>query len=114
MFSKGEDWKGDESVRVIFWHVAQQESVWLRPLGYLAEGDGEGECGARACLTFVVWFQLGEFRRFSVGEISERARGNALGAFAGDDMVLFLERRRGCTWEEEGCCVRSEVEWRAK
>jgi hypothetical protein len=45
----------------------------------------------------VVWFQLGEFRRFSVGEISESGRGIALPAFAGEGMVLLLERRKGCT-----------------
>jgi hypothetical protein len=45
----------------------------------------------------VVWFQLGEFRRFSVGEISESGRGTALPTFAGEGIVLLLERRRGCT-----------------
>jgi hypothetical protein len=45
----------------------------------------------------VVWFQLGEFRLFSVGEISESGRGIALATFTGEDIARFLERRRGCT-----------------
>jgi hypothetical protein len=45
----------------------------------------------------VVWFQLGELRLFSVGEISESGRGIALATFPVDDMVRLLERRRGCT-----------------
>lgn len=66
---------------------------------------------ARDCLTLVVWFQLGEFRRFSVGEISESGRGIALGAFAGEGMVLLFERRRGCTWRRH---VRIDYrQWRS-
>jgi hypothetical protein len=68
VFSKGDDWNGDESVSVIF---------------------------------LVVWFQLGEFRRFSVGDSSESGRGSALRSFAGDAMVLLLDRRRGCTGSSE-------------
>lgn len=41
-------------------------------------------------------FQLGEFRRFSDGEISERGRGEALDMFA-VEAKLFLANRRGCT-----------------
>lgn len=48
-------------------------------------------------LTLVASFQLGEFLRFSEGEISERGRGIALDIFGGE---LLLERRRGCTY---GC-----------
>jgi hypothetical protein len=55
------------------------------------------------CLTLVVWFQLGEFRRFSVGEISDRGRGIALAAFAGEGIVLLFETRSGCTWCERSC-----------
>lgn len=45
-------------------------------------------------LTLVASFQLGEFLRFSEGEISERGRGIALDIFGGE---LLLDRRRGCT-----------------
>jgi hypothetical protein len=45
----------------------------------------------------VVWFQLGEFRRLSVGAISESGLGIALPAFAGEGIVLLLESRKGCT-----------------
>jgi hypothetical protein len=49
-------------------------------------------------LTLFVWFQLGELRRFSEGEISERGRGMALVLLVGEDIgVLFLEMRKGCT-----------------
>jgi len=41
----------------------------------------------------VVWFQLGELRLFSIGEISESGRD-----LAGGDIGVFLERRNGCTW----------------
>lgn len=48
--------------------------------------------------TLLVWFQLGELRRFSEGEISESGRGMALALFTGDDIgVTFLEMRNGCT-----------------
>lgn len=43
--------------------------------------------------TFVVWFQLGEFRLFSVGEISDSGRGSPADILEGD-----LEMRRGSTW----------------
>ncbi len=52
------------------------------------------ECG---CLTLAVWFQLGELRLFSVGEISDNGRGIELAILVGDDMEPFLDRRRGCT-----------------
>lgn len=45
-------------------------------------------------LTLVASFQLGEFLRFSEGEISERGRGIALDIFGGEEL---LDRRRGCT-----------------
>ncbi len=54
----------------------------------------EKECD---CLTLVVWFQLGEFRRLSVGAISESGLGIALPAFAGEGIVPLLESRKGCT-----------------
>lgn len=46
----------------------------------------------------MAWFQLGEFRLFSVGEISESGRGIALAILVGEEL---LERRKGCTGSEE-------------
>ena len=51
-----------------------------------------------ACLTLVVWFQLGEFLRFSMGEISDKGRGRALTILVGEDVGPFLEMRNGWTW----------------
>lgn len=45
-------------------------------------------------LTLEASFQLGEFLRFSEGEISERGRGIALDILGGE---LLLDRRKGCT-----------------
>lgn len=47
-------------------------------------------------LTFVGWFQLGELRRFSVGDISVRALGSGLAIPDGGGAALFLETRSGC------------------
>ena len=44
--------------------------------------------------TFGDWFQLGEFRRFSVLEISDNGRG--MPALVGDPVGVVLEMRRGC------------------
>lgn len=52
--------------------------------------------GRRRLPTFVVWFQLGEFRLFSVGEISESGRGSPLDILEGD-LEGDLEMRRGST-----------------
>lgn len=58
-----------------------------------------------------IWFQLGELRLLSVGEISDRGRGwERLGAFVGDEFggVLPLVMRNGCTCRENAevsCCV---------
>lgn len=49
------------------------------------------------CLTFVGEFQVGEFRRFSEGDNSERGRGVVLDMFF-EDAKLFLANRSGCTW----------------
>lgn len=51
-------------------------------------------------LTLVVWFQLGELRRFSEGEISDSGRGSGFAILTGDDDdddAPFLEIRNGCT-----------------
>lgn len=47
--------------------------------------------------TLVAWFQLGEFRLFSIGEISDRGRGIELAILTGDpeDTGVFLEMRSG-------------------
>lgn len=37
--------------------------------------DWNGEESVLSVIFLVVWFQLGEFRRFSVGDISVNARG---------------------------------------
>lgn len=47
-----------------------------------------------AMFTLDASFQLGEFLRFSEGEISERGRGIALDILGGE---LLLDRRKGCT-----------------
>lgn len=58
-----------------------------------------------------IWFQLGELRLLSVGEISDRGRGwGRLGAFVGDAFggVLPFVMRNGCTCRENAevsCCV---------
>lgn len=42
--------------------------------------------------------QLGEFRLFSVGDISLNGRGSGLAiVFFGEGVGVFLEMRRGCT-----------------
>lgn len=46
------------------------------------------------CLTCVIWVQLGELRRLSMGDSSERGR---LGALGGGCMLAVFVRRRGCT-----------------
>lgn len=62
------------------------------------------------CLTLVAWFQLGEFRLFSVGEISESGRGIALAILVGEEL---LERRKGCTCSRlstsAGCTGEGEL-----
>lgn len=72
--SAGEVWNGDES---------------LLSADFL-EGD--------------IWFQLGELRLLSVGEISDRGRGwGRLGAFVGDAFggVLPFVMRNGCTGSDD-------------
>lgn len=50
------------------------------------------------CLTCVIWVQLGELRRLSMGDSSERGRlGMAAGALGGGCMLAVFVRRRGCT-----------------
>lgn len=62
-------------------------------------------------LVGAIWFQLGELRLLSVGEISDRGRGwGGLGAFVGDEFggVLPFVMRNGCTCRENAevsCCV---------
>jgi len=46
----------------------------------------------------LVWFQLGELRLFSVGEISDKGRGIALAILVGDADCAFFEMRRGWTY----------------
>lgn len=48
-------------------------------------------------LTLVDWFQLGELRRFSIGEISDKGRGMTLPVAFGSGIVLLLVRRKGWT-----------------
>jgi hypothetical protein len=74
--SMGEDWKGDESVLM---------DIFL---------GGDARC------------QLGEFRLFSVGEISDSGRGvPLLGAFVGDGLLLFA-MRKGCTGSDAMVVMR--------
>ena len=83
--SSGDDWNGDESVfNTIFCH---SRVSWC-DLNTLDAWSGR-------CLTFVDWFQLGELRRFSIGEISDNGRGSPLAPLLGDGIVLLLVRRRG-------------------
>lgn len=48
------------------------------------------------CLTLEAWLQLGEFRRFSDGDISESGRGVEPDILDGDG-ELFFASRKGCT-----------------
>jgi len=48
-------------------------------------------------LTLDVWFQLGEFRLFSEGEISDKGRGMELAILFGDPDGVAFDNRRGCT-----------------
>jgi hypothetical protein len=41
------------------------------------------------------WCQLGELRRFSVGDISDKVRGTLLATFDGDELGVPLEMRKG-------------------
>lgn len=69
--SRGEDWNGEESLP-----------------------------GSAAFLEEFVC-QLGEFRLFSLGEISLKGRGKLLAIFlVGEEAGVFLEIRRGCTGSE--------------
>jgi len=43
----------------------------------------------------VVWFQLGEFLLFSVGDNSDRGRGRPLAILDGDGAFMFFEMRKG-------------------
>lgn len=87
VLSKGDDWNGDESVRDIFCGRTNKQT---------RRSVNAKQTLASPCLTLVVWFQLGEFRRFSVGDISESGRGMLL--LAGVGMVLDLDSRSGCSW----------------
>lgn len=67
-------------------------SVAPRVLASLVLSEGLG-----LVPTFVVWFQLGEFRLFSVAGISTRGRGMLL--LLDEGVGVFLEMRSGCvTW----------------
>lgn len=92
--SRGDDWNGDESVfRDAFCKsvsVTDWESAWkllhsMKPVT-LTLGDVVG------------WCQLGEFRLFSIGDISDNGRGIALLGFNGDDPGVPLLMRSGWTW----------------
>lgn len=90
--SSGDDWNGDESVlrfifccvlvsnEQIFHHQEEQERQWV-------------------CLTLEGWFQLGELRRFSIGDSSDSGRGTGFAIFAGDDVGVSLDSRSGWTCE---------------
>lgn len=56
-------------------------------------------------LTFVAWFQLGELRRFSIGEISESGRPMLLPGLYGVGIELVFVRRNGCTLQTGECAV---------
>lgn len=68
--------------------VTSGESAWklLHSMGLaLTLGDVAG------------WYQLGEFRLFSIGEISDSGRGMVLVGFDGDDPGVPLLIRSGWT-----------------
>jgi hypothetical protein len=56
--------------------------------------SGRQECVG---LTLDVWFQLGELRRFSVGDNSDSGRGIELAIFVGDEVGVSLDNRSGWT-----------------
>lgn len=92
--SIGELWNGEESVlRPILrgWRdVSGGEWDWRSSRRRRTEEEKAGGC---ACsLTLAACIQLGELRRFSAGEISERGLG------AG----VFFDSRKGWTWYELG------------
>lgn len=45
------------------------------------------------------WYQLGEFRLFSIGEISDSGRGIPPDIFDGEELGVPLLMRSGCTYE---------------
>ena len=45
------------------------------------------------------WYQLGEFRLFSIGEISDSGRGIPPAIFDGEELGVFLLMRNGWTCE---------------
>lgn len=90
--SRGDDWNGDESVfraafcktvSVVIWESAWKLLHSTRPA--LTLGD------------VAVWCQLGEFRLFSMGDISDKGRDIALADFVGDDAGVPLLMRSGWT-----------------
>lgn len=60
---------------------------------------GDGREGHRLTLA-AACFQLGEFLRFSEGEISERGRGLEPGILLVGEGELLFASRKGCTWEK--------------
>lgn len=103
--SRGDDWNGDESVFSAAFCNRGLVTVMESALKLL-------HSRASVMLTLgdvADWRQLGEFRLFSIGEISESGRGIALD-FDGEEPGVLLFMRSGWTWD---AIVRRDVHSRA-
>lgn len=73
--SNGDDWNGEESVfSPIFYATHISDNFQYRRVSMFRQGENE--------LALLGWFQLGEFRRFSVDDISDN--GREMPALVGD------------------------------